>query len=384
VTAVPLELVSHTYGKRRIHFVALPVAGGPPEGARDEEETVRTCPGTDGPVELTAEVMLTGGFEASYLRGDNRSVVTTDSLARLVFLTVERLLPAPVETLATTIVSELRERYRFVPGVTVDLSAQTWYPLDAGGSPGPRPRAFWRGGEDRQQVHAVLRDGRTLVRSGIGRLHLLATTGSSFEGFLVDDLTTSPPVADRPLYGIVDAEWASLPDATAWDVQRAAVRAAILESFESVSSRSVQELVAAMCGAVLSGVPAVDDVSVTFESLPLSRTVSGSPVHPETPLSLGRGGSPVTSGLRGATGRVVGYAIADHPQGVTTASMRRVDTATGAGTAGEARQAGHAEDAGHVWDAGDAGDAGHAGHVGDAEVGHVERVRIEESRGRRR
>jgi len=345
VTAGTLELASHTYGKQRIHLVALPADGRAPGGARDG--TVRASAGTNELVELTAEVMLTGGFEASYLHGDNRSVVTTDSLVRLVFLTVERLLPAPVEAVAGTIVSELHERYRFVPNATVDLSTQTWCPLDAGGSHGAHPRAFWRGGGDQQQAHAVLRDGRIRVRSGIGGLHLLATTGSSFEGFLVDDLTTSPPVTDRPLYGVVDAEWTALPDATAWEAQRADVRAVILESFESVSSRSVQQLVAAMCGAVLTGVPAVDDISVTFESLPLAGAVSGPPATPDCL------GSPGSTGLGSPTGRVVGYAIADHPRGVTTASMRRADTATGAGTAAGAHQAGHTED------------------------GHAERVRIE-------
>ncbi len=342
MTAGPLELGSHTYGKQRIHLVALPEAGRAPDGARDA--TIRANPGTDKPVELAAEVMLTGGFETSYLHGDNRSVVTTDSLVRLVFLAVERLLPAPVEAVAAAIVSELHERYRFVPGVTVDLSARTWCPLDAGGSYGPRPRAFWRGGEDRQQARAVLRDGRTRVHSGIGGLHLLATTGSSFEGFFVDDLTTSPPVADRPLYGIVDAEWTAVPDATAWEDQRAAVRAAILESFESVSSRSVQQLVAAMCGAVLTGVPAVDDVSVTFESLPLTGAVSGSPGSPRHPETPSRSGSPGSSGLASPTGRVVGYAMADHPRGVTTASMRRSGTAVATGTAAGALPAGHTED----------------------------------------
>lgn len=321
MTATTLDLARHAYGKHQIRLIALPAPGTP--GTPGTVEPV-------DPVELTAEVMLIGGFEASYLHGDNRRVVTTDALVNLVVLTVERLLPAPVETVAEAIACELHDRYRFVPGASVELAARTWCPAGAGqptsaGHRGRECRAFrtfTRDGGTEQRARALLHDGGVHLLSGIGGLHLVVTTGSSFEGFLVDDLTTSQPLADRPLYGIVDVEWtatpAATPDATTWEAQRAGVHAAILAAVEDTSSRSVQHLVATMCGTVLAEVPAVDEVTVVYESIPLARAGSGS--HG---VSAAGSGSRGTGGDRSSTGRMVAHAVTGHPRGVTEATMRR-------------------------------------------------------------
>ena len=101
----------------------------------------------------------------------------------------------------------------------------------------------WRGWRCRA---GTIGDGggfETEVESGIDDLCLLKTTGSGFENYRRDDLTTLPPTTDRILSTLLTGRWAyvrPLASAAAYEAANAAVREAMLGVFAREYSVSVQ------------------------------------------------------------------------------------------------------------------------------------------------
>jgi urate oxidase len=101
------------------------------------------------------------------------------------------------------------------------------------------------------------------VRSGIAGLTVLKTTGSAFGGFLRDEFTVLAETEDRILASEVSAEWTyEEGSAPAYDEIRDTARRALLETFATHESRSVQHTLYVMGEAVLGTCPAVREVSI--------------------------------------------------------------------------------------------------------------------------
>jgi urate oxidase len=126
------------------------------------------------------------------------------------------------------------------------------------------PHSFARTGGG-SRVTTVTHDGSsTWVVSGLTDLVLLNSTDSSFTGFIVDPYTTLAPADDRILATAVDASWRYAVTDAAWDELHQAARNALVSTFVSTFSRSLQQTLYAMGQAILDAVPEVAEVRLSL------------------------------------------------------------------------------------------------------------------------
>src|SRR5207248_9900496 len=85
----------------------------------------------------------------------------------------------------------------------------------------------------------MLRGGKVVEqRSGIHGFKLLRLGGSAFTGFVRDEYTTLPEIADRPLHMWLDVEWLCSESAVLTNCVRQMVHG-VFHSFESGSIQQV-------------------------------------------------------------------------------------------------------------------------------------------------
>jgi len=205
-------------------------------------------------IDLTIDVALEGAFEKVYTDGDNRGCLATDTMKNTVyaFAKVEPL--DHVESFAV----KLAEHFSEKPGVSlvrIAIAEHPWTRL--------HPHAFAREGEEVWTTVVTYADDAASITSGLRGLVVLKTTDSAFAGFPRDQFTTLPETRDRILATSITAAWTY---AEGFDdfAQRAAVRAALLETFAAHKSESVQQTLYAMGEAALAACRGVVDVQLSL------------------------------------------------------------------------------------------------------------------------
>jgi urate oxidase len=98
---------------------------------------------------------------------------------------------------------------------------------------------------------------RLSVGAGVSDLLILKSSHSAFSGFLRDEYTTLPNVADRILATAMKATWHYSTTDVDFNLNWRAVRDTMLEAFAEHDSQSVQHTLHAMGRAVLDNVEAV-------------------------------------------------------------------------------------------------------------------------------
>ena len=136
------------------------------------------------------------------------------------------------------------------------------------------PHSFLRDGSETRNAEAVATDSEGItIRSAIGGLLVLKSTGSAFHGFIHDEFTALKDVEDRILSTEVDSvwTWSKFRDLrhvesavekfdNAWNVARETT----LSLFAKESSPSVQNTMYKMCEVILEAIPDVDAVDYTL------------------------------------------------------------------------------------------------------------------------
>lgn len=261
VTVGPLR-----YGKTAIRFIEVD-RRAPAERAR----------------EMTARVSLTGGIDEAYLEGDNARMVTTDALAGLVQQRCGELVGTAPEEMAIAVVSTLATHYPHLPDIALSLDVRALEAVD-----GAR-HCHIRSSREVMAATARLRGTTVRCRARLRGLSLLRTSGSRFEGFVVDAYTTTRPATDRAIGGAVEASWEARHDERQvdWTALRSAVRTALVASFSGEESSSVQHLAYLMARRALSEAPALGAIDVALSTIRLSPRSPGheSAVHAEEPAA---------------------------------------------------------------------------------------------------
>lgn len=204
--------------------------------------------------DLTVDVSLAGDFEAAHLRGDNAGLLATDTMRNTVYALARRQPVDPPESFAIALVRHFLAAGPSVSRARVRVVARAWARL------GAHPHAFERAAGGRH-VATVTGDATGLVvQAGIDELLVLKTTGSGWQGFLHEPLTSLPETDDRIMATAVTASWdyadAEVDYGPVWD----AVRAAILSAFGDHYSPSVQFTLHRMGEAVLAARPEVERI----------------------------------------------------------------------------------------------------------------------------
>jgi urate oxidase len=216
--------------------------------------------------EWTVKILLQGDFESCFTDGDNSKILATDTMKNTVYSLARDSSAACMEDFGREIIDFLLRRNPQVSRAEVTISEKSWEHVLAAGK--PHPTTFVQSSGERQTTRlARTPASRCTVTSGLENLVIMKTSGSGFEGYIKDSLTTLPPTADRLFGTALGADWNYSANNLAFPGLRTKIREILLAVFAGHDSKSVQHTLYAMGEAVLAGVPEVDEIELTMPNL---------------------------------------------------------------------------------------------------------------------
>jgi urate oxidase len=213
--------------------------------------------------EITVDIVLEGGFEASYLAGDNRRVVATDTMKNTVYALAAGHPLDSIESFALALAEHFVVRNDHVSAATVAIEEASWRRIE-GADGGKHPHAFIAAGTSRRTCR--VRNDRTTpqVEAGVAGLTVVKTTNSSFRDFLRDEFTTLGDADDRIFGTSVEGRWSyaagAQPD---WNAAFSTVCRTLVDEFAAHRSLAVQQTLHDMGQAALVVCPEI--VEMTLE-----------------------------------------------------------------------------------------------------------------------
>jgi urate oxidase len=208
----------------------------------------------DQVMDLTVEVRLRGRFADTYTGGDNSMVLPTDTMRNTVYAMAPEHLATDIEPYAVTLARHFLESPAPVDEAEVSIVQRPWARV------GDRPHAFRQVDTGRRTTTVVAGPDGVAVSAGALGLRVLRTTGSAFEGFLVDGLTTLEPARDRLLSTEISAQWRYTTNPADLGATWHDVVQRLVEVFCDHDSKSVQHTLYAMGEAVLAQHPEIDHI----------------------------------------------------------------------------------------------------------------------------
>lgn len=216
--------------------------------------------------EWTVKILLQGDFESCFTDGDNSKILATDTMKNTVYSVARDSSAACMEDFGRELVDFLLRRNPQVSRAEVTISETAWEHVLSAGK--PHPTTFVQSSGERQTTRLACTPGaKCTVTSGLENLVIMKTSGSGFEGYIKDSLTTLPPTADRLFGTALRADWNYRADNLAFAAFRTRIREILLAVFAGHDSKSVQHTLYAMGEAVLASVPEVDEIELTMPNL---------------------------------------------------------------------------------------------------------------------
>jgi urate oxidase len=246
-----VKLNTHRYGKSRVRVLKV-LRGG--DARTGDVHTIK---------ELSARVLLEGDFDRSFTAADNAGVVATDTMKNTINVLAHDHLGAENEPFARRVSEHFLGRYVQISRVRVTLDERVWTRLD-------HPHSFVHSDVARPFTRVVADAGaRVRHESGVRNLVILKSTGSGFEGFHRDDLTTLPETDDRILASSMRAawRWAEDREPASYAAANRAIVDAMLAPFAERYSPSVQATLFAMAGAALEACAEITRVTLAMPNL---------------------------------------------------------------------------------------------------------------------
>lgn len=230
---------------------------------RDEATGIHTV------TEMTVCCLLEGEIETSYTAADNSVVVATDSIKNTIYIKAKEHPVNPPELYASFLGKHFLDTYAHISTANINIVVKRWTRMVIDGK--EHPHSFYRDGEETRNVEARITRQGFEIRSGIGGLLVLKSTGSAFHGFVRDEFTTLPETWDRILSTEVDATWkwstfsslAAVQEKVAqFDKAWEDARKITMKTFAEEDSPSVQATMYKMSEQILEAAPGV--ASVTY------------------------------------------------------------------------------------------------------------------------
>ncbi|HEU5012597.1 MAG TPA: urate oxidase [Roseiflexaceae bacterium] len=212
--------------------------------------------------DLNVDVMLDGDFSASYVDGDNRAMLATDTMRNTIYALAKDDPIESIEAFGMRLAQHFLKTGPTVTGVQIRIVEYPWNRIAVNGQ--EHEHAFTRGAGERVAVISVDAAGMT-VQAGIDNLLILKTTNSGWEDFYREQYTTLPDARDRILATVLTADWTYTSAHADFERLWSSVRDQILVTFTDHYSPSVQNTLFRMGKAVLESHP---DVQKIHFSLP--------------------------------------------------------------------------------------------------------------------
>ena len=203
-------------------------------------------------------MMLTwgGAFWPTYLHGDNRGLIATDSMKNFIHKETFAFTEFGLENYCRFIGERFLSAYSQVEGLQVTATQLPYTDLEGGVAliPAGPDQAYARVEMTRDAVvHAV---------SGIRGFKLVRMRGSAFQGFVRDHHTTLPDRPSRVLHMWLDLEWsyARLDQAFTDGKTTAHVREIVMAVFKSFESQSIQQIIHKMGTRIFADIPEISEL----------------------------------------------------------------------------------------------------------------------------
>jgi urate oxidase len=206
--------------------------------------------------EMTVGIQLEGDFDSTYIHGDNRLVVATDSMKNTVYALAKDSAVEEPESFGLLLARHFLDTNPHVTRARIEIEDHPWHRHG--------PHSFTAAGSHRRIALVNAARETTVVEAGITGFVLLKTTGSGFEGYIKDRYTTLKETSDRILATSLDAAWRYRGDHTSWDPSWYAVMKLITETFAEHDSKSVQHTLYAIGESVLEHCEDIDQIRMTM------------------------------------------------------------------------------------------------------------------------
>jgi urate oxidase len=212
--------------------------------------------------DLTIAIRFEGEYDQSYTRGDNRDVLPTDTMKNTVYALAAKHSVEEPEAFGRVLAEHFLERNARLRRVRIDLTEQPWGRICVGAR--EHGQTFVRQGAESRSATVQGQGDQISIGAGVKDLVILKSSRSGFTGFLRDEYTTLPDVADRILATALTATWRYRTADLDFNLTWRAVRSTMLETFAEHNSQSVQHTLHAMGQAVLDNVDAVTAVRLVM------------------------------------------------------------------------------------------------------------------------
>ena len=233
------------YGKGDVTFYRLNRDGKSPGGA--------------SPVFGANILMLIYGdaFWPTYTTGDNTGLIATDSMKNFIQQEMLNFAGSDLEACCKFLGTKFIETYPQVEGVQVSAVEIPYAALPGGNA------AFSPAGPERATARIEInRKGIAEVASGIRGFKLLRLGGSAFHGFVRDQYTTLPDIANRPLHMWMDLEWLYTTESAGFNsgAVTTSVRQIVRDVFNTFESGSIQQVIYQIGTKMLAEIPTISEI----------------------------------------------------------------------------------------------------------------------------
>jgi urate oxidase / 2-oxo-4-hydroxy-4-carboxy-5-ureidoimidazoline decarboxylase len=196
-------------------------------------------------------------FWSTYTTGDNTGLIATDSMKNFVQREMLNFEGSDLEDCCRFLGTKFLATYPQVEGVQMSAVEVPYTAL-----PGSHV-AFAPSGPDRATARLEInREGIVEIAAGIVGFKLLRLGGSAFHGFVRDQYTTLPDIANRPLHMWLDLEWLYTEPSAGFSSgsATAAVRRMVYEIFDGFESGSIQQVIYQIGTKMLAEIPSIAEV----------------------------------------------------------------------------------------------------------------------------
>lgn len=241
----PAAIAQHSYGKSRVRLTKV-------TRHADRHELA----------EISVDIVLEGDFDASYLTGDNRSVVATDTMKNTVYALAARHPLDAIESFALAMVEHFLARHRQVSAATVSIEQAPWRRIE-GPDGAEHPHAFIAAGTARRTCQVRSDRGTPAIEAGVSGLTVVKTANSAFRDFVRDEFTTLPDADDRIFGTAVEARWRYRPGtAPDWNAAWRTTCRTMVDVFAGHQSLAVQQTLHDMGQAALAACADIEEIAL--------------------------------------------------------------------------------------------------------------------------
>ena len=194
---------------------------------------------------------------ATYTTGDNTGLIATDSMKNFIQREMLNYDGPDLEDCCRFLGAKFLATYPQVEGVQMSAVEIPYAALPNSAV------AFAPAGPECATARLELnRSGVVEIASGIRGFKLLRLGGSAFHGFVRDQYTTLPDIANRPLHMWLDLEWLYTESSAGFSsgAVTAAVRRIVHDIFNGFESGSIQQVIYQIGTQMLADIPGIAEV----------------------------------------------------------------------------------------------------------------------------